>query len=110
MTYKSHHVIDGECICGPATTAQCPGRPMTPDEQDQVQAGIIDYREGRWFVNLRPGMLGYTLSQLEPAVTASFGDMTDPSAKLDLNNLNLNVALSSAISQRRIADALTEPA
>lgn len=30
----------------------CPGRPMTSAEQDEVHAGRVDYRDGSWWVRL----------------------------------------------------------
>lgn len=28
---------------------ECPGRPLLPEEQDQIQAGTLDFRNGKWW-------------------------------------------------------------
>lgn len=42
-------------VCGSlegATTTQCPGVAMTAEQVDEVYAGRLDYRDGRWWVGL----------------------------------------------------------
>lgn len=36
--------------CGAESSlpTHCPGRPLTPSQQDDIAAGLVDYRRGEW--------------------------------------------------------------